>query len=144
MPATFTAYPSRGLSLTWNTPWLDAVLKVIVHPGRVSWLRNVAAGRVYDVAAVGRVTRRHGVPFLLDACQSVGQVSCPTLGHMSLPSAQQQSTVQRCGPAVMVAVCITTKTRRRAAGMSALCSRRTLATTALGAQLVSMTVCAGE
>lgn len=31
-------------------------------------------GRVYDAAAVGRVTRRHNVPYLLDACQSVGQV----------------------------------------------------------------------
>lgn len=32
----------------------------------ISWqLRR----RVYDAAAVGAVTRRHGIPFLLDACQ---------------------------------------------------------------------------
>ncbi|KAK9837100.1 hypothetical protein WJX81_002716 [Elliptochloris bilobata] len=31
-------------------------------------------GRVYDAAAVGAVTQQHGIPFLLDACQSVGQM----------------------------------------------------------------------
>ncbi len=33
-----------------------------------------SSGRVYDAAAVGRVTHAAGVPYLLDACQSVGQV----------------------------------------------------------------------
>lgn len=32
------------------------------------------SGRVYDVARVGEVARRHKVLFLLDACQSVGQM----------------------------------------------------------------------
>lgn len=33
-----------------------------------------SSGRVYDAAAVGAACRSAGVPFLLDACQSVGQV----------------------------------------------------------------------
>ena len=33
-----------------------------------------AAGRVYDAAAVGACCRRAGVLFMLDACQSVGQL----------------------------------------------------------------------
>ena len=32
------------------------------------------AGRVYSAAAIGAVAKRHGVPFLLDACQSIGQM----------------------------------------------------------------------
>ena len=32
------------------------------------------AGRVYSADAIGAVAKRHGVPFLLDACQSIGQV----------------------------------------------------------------------
>lgn len=33
-----------------------------------------SSGQVNDVAAVGRLTRAAGVPFLLDACQSIGQM----------------------------------------------------------------------
>lgn len=50
--------PHRLQLRTWSTPLS------VVH----------STGRVYDAAAVGRVTRRHNVPYLLDACQSVGQV----------------------------------------------------------------------
>lgn len=32
------------------------------------------SGRIYDAAGAGAVARAHAVPFLLDACQSVGQV----------------------------------------------------------------------
>ena len=32
------------------------------------------AGRVYSAEGIGIVAKRHGVPFLLDACQSVGQM----------------------------------------------------------------------
>ena len=32
------------------------------------------AGRVYDAEGVGRIASEHGVPFLLDACQSAGQM----------------------------------------------------------------------
>eukprot|EP00889_Picochlorum_renovo_P001791 jgi/Picre1/28821/NNA_004218.t1 len=33
-----------------------------------------SSGRVYDAAGVGRLAKKYRVPFLLDACQSVGQI----------------------------------------------------------------------
>lgn len=33
-----------------------------------------SSGRVYDAHSVGKVAKAHGVPFLLDACQSAGQL----------------------------------------------------------------------
>ena len=33
-----------------------------------------SSGRVYDVAGVGRLAKKYGVPYLLDACQSVGHI----------------------------------------------------------------------
>ena len=37
-------------------------------------LKIYCAGRVYNAAAVGQLAKRHGVPYLLDACQSAGQI----------------------------------------------------------------------
>ena len=48
-----------------------------VHRTGTSSLRTTAihpAGRVYDAEGVGRIASRAGVPFLLDACQSAGQM----------------------------------------------------------------------
>lgn len=43
-------------------------------PARLLTVWCAGAGRVYDAAAVGRIAKDHGVPFLLDACQTVGQM----------------------------------------------------------------------
>ena len=40
-----------------------------------------SSGRVYDAVSVGGLTKAAGVPYLLDACQSVGQV-CPCAGSL--------------------------------------------------------------
>lgn len=34
----------------------------------------VFSGRVYDAEGVGKVAKKHGVMYMLDACQTVGQV----------------------------------------------------------------------
>lgn len=58
---------------------LDVLERIIrEHRAQVKLvaLSHVAtsSGKVYDVEAVGQITKQHGIPFLLDACQSVGQM----------------------------------------------------------------------
>ena len=43
------------------------------HDEWVNWFGGYA-GRVYNAAGVGRLAKRHSVPYLLDACQSAGQM----------------------------------------------------------------------
>ena len=48
---------------------------LLPHQMNAACLRSfLFAGRVYSADAIGAVAKRHGVPFLLDACQSIGQV----------------------------------------------------------------------
>lgn len=51
---------------------LDPRHSLTLVPARVGV--HCLAGRVYNAEAIGAVARQHGVPFLLDACQSVGQL----------------------------------------------------------------------
>jgi len=53
-----------------------AAMLVGPTPPRLVAITHVptSSGRVYDAAAVGAATRAAGVPYLLDACQSVGQM----------------------------------------------------------------------
>ena len=49
-------------------------------PARLVAITHIptSSGRVYNAAAVGEVAQAAGVPYLLDACQSVGQVRSST------------------------------------------------------------------
>ena len=55
----------------------DSVRKLALHPRcrlvSVSWIPT-NSGLIQDVAAVGDVCEQIGVPFLIDACQAVGQI----------------------------------------------------------------------
>ena len=53
---------------------MHALCSLMRHTPRHRFDNNRAAGRVYDADGVGRVACERGVPFLLDACQSAGQM----------------------------------------------------------------------
>lgn len=57
----------RLLEIDGSSPGSRVVLVAINHV-------PTSSGRTYDAAGVGALTRAAGVPFLLDACQSVGQM----------------------------------------------------------------------
>jgi selenocysteine lyase/cysteine desulfurase len=86
----FLQLERRGVVLDWldSTPTgeidLDALATALERPAQLVALTHIptGSGLVQPAEAVGALARAAGVPFLLDACQSLGQVplDLPALG----------------------------------------------------------------
>lgn len=65
-PGSSTAHCAIAVPLLLNAQPKPALVSITHIP--------TSSGRVYDAAAVGAAAAAAGVPYLLDACQSAGQM----------------------------------------------------------------------